>query len=150
MGSSRSSGGLHLGMPWVSRDTASPSQLLPAPLAKGRALPMAGSLQPGDKSGFASLVGGFCLCCGRVFPPLNHSKLHSGMLMPHYQKRWKSSKSQTGEPSGAEWDERGRLEPHPALQIPEGEPKGKTCSSLRAWQVLTWPMKPHQTPTITD
>lgn len=61
MDSSRSSWRLHLGMPHVSRDIVSASQLITAPLAKGHILPIAGNLQPRDRSGFASLVGAIFL-----------------------------------------------------------------------------------------
>lgn len=100
-----------------------------------------------------------CLSCGRVLPLLWEGFASPELLKTSFRNvdaslqstvEKQSSKSQPGKPSGAEGDELGRLEPHPALQIPEGEPEGKTCSSLRALQVLTWPMKPHQTPKIMD
>lgn len=58
------------------------------------------------------------------------------------------AKSQTGKPSSAEWDELGRQEPHPALQIPGGNLKAVAALPLE--QVLLWAMKPHQTPRITN
>lgn len=90
MDSSQSSRRLHLGMPHVSRDTVIPSQLVTAPLATGHDLPAAGDLEPWDEERLCLCGGRFCCCCGRVFH-LKNSKHCSGMLVPHYKVRWKSS-----------------------------------------------------------
>lgn len=69
-----------------------------------------------------------CLSCGRVLPLLwegfSFEKLKTlfrnvnASFQSKVEKQ--SAKSQTGKPRGAEWDELGRLQPNPALQIPGG------------------------------
>lgn len=107
-----------MGMSHESRDTVTPPQLITAPLAKGHVLPIAGNLQPTDKSGFASWEE------FSFFEPLKTSFRNVGASSQSKVEK-QSSKSQSGKASGAEWDELGRLELHPALQIPEGDLKAE-------------------------